>query len=214
MKHALIVIDMQQGSFTEAAPRHDAEGLVDRLNGLADAVRAKDGVVVFVQHDGPQGDPHHPDLPGWKLLPALDARAGDAVIRKRSCDAFLLTGLEELLRSHANRASDHRRLRHRLLRRHHRAQRARPRLFDGRPLGRPHHVEQGSPAGRKDHRAPQRYLGRLHRSRRTRPRVPMRRRAACLTGRSAGRVSTERRPLQRSTIEAPRTRCYLAPRPA
>ena len=101
MKHALIIIDMQQGSFTDATPRHDAKGLVDRLNSLADAVRANDGAVVFVQHDGPQGDPHHPDLPGWKLLPALDARVGDAVIRKKSCDAFLHTDLENFLQSRA-----------------------------------------------------------------------------------------------------------------
>ncbi len=101
MKHALIVIDMQQGSFTDAAPKHDAEGLVNRLNSLADAVRAKNGVVVFVQHDGPQGDPHHLDLPGWKLLPALDVRLGDTIIRKNSCDAFLHTGLEEFLHSHS-----------------------------------------------------------------------------------------------------------------
>ena len=99
MKHALIVIDMQQGSFTDAT--HDAEGLVGRLNALADAVRANNGVVIFVQHDGPQGDPHHPDLPGWRLLPALDVRPSDTVIRKSSCDAFLHTGLEDFLQSHS-----------------------------------------------------------------------------------------------------------------
>ena len=34
MSTALIVIDMQQGSFTTASPRHDAAGLVQRLNRL------------------------------------------------------------------------------------------------------------------------------------------------------------------------------------
>jgi len=99
MKQALIIIDMQRGSFTDAAPKHDAEGLVARLNRLAGAVRKADGAVVFIQHDGPPGDPHHPDLPGWKLLEGLDARAGDAVICKKSCDAFLGTTLEEFLLS-------------------------------------------------------------------------------------------------------------------
>ncbi|WP_119270372.1 cysteine hydrolase family protein [Taklimakanibacter deserti] len=101
MEHALIIIDMQQGSFTEATPRHDATGLVDRLNSLADAVRTRNGAVIFVQHDGPESDPHHPDLPGWKLLPTLDARSKDAIIRKKSCDAFLHTRLEEFLQSHS-----------------------------------------------------------------------------------------------------------------
>lgn len=103
MNQALIIIDMQQGSFTDAAPKHDADGLVKRLNGLADAVRAAAGAVVFVQHDGPLGDPHHPDEPGWRLLPELTVRAGDTIIRKRSCDAFLHTTLDEFLRSRSIR---------------------------------------------------------------------------------------------------------------
>lgn len=101
MKHALIVIDLQQGSFTSAVPKHDADGLVCRLNRLASDVRSTGGSVVFIQHDGPPGDPHHPDLPGWRLLPDLDVRAEDAIVRKTSCDAFLHTTLEEFLRSRA-----------------------------------------------------------------------------------------------------------------
>ena len=71
MTDALIVIDMQQGSFGPVSPRHDAAGLVGRLNLLASAIRAANGSVVFIQHDGPPGDPHHPDAPGWRLLPDL-----------------------------------------------------------------------------------------------------------------------------------------------
>jgi len=99
MKCALIIIDLQQGSFTPATPRHDASGLVRRLNSLASVVRSKGGPVVFIQHDGPPGDPHHPDEPGWRLLPDLDFRPGDTVIRKSSCDAFLNTNLEDFLRA-------------------------------------------------------------------------------------------------------------------
>ena len=93
MTDALLIIDMQQGSFGPASPRHDAAGLVQRLNRLASDVRSTGGAVVFIQHDGPPGDPHHPDLPGWRLLPDLDARPIDTVIRKQSCDAFLRTTL-------------------------------------------------------------------------------------------------------------------------
>ena len=99
MRTALIVIDMQQGSFTGRTPRHDAEGLVDRLNRLAGRVRASGGLVLFVQHDGPPGDAHHPDEPGWRLLPALEAEEDDLFIRKTSCDAFLETDLDAVLRS-------------------------------------------------------------------------------------------------------------------
>lgn len=103
MTPALIVVDMQQGSFGPATPRYDADGLVARLNRLSAAVRAAGGAVIFVQHDGPVGDPHHPDLPGWRLLPDLDVRADDIVVRKTACDAFLNTTLDAILR--ARRAS-------------------------------------------------------------------------------------------------------------
>jgi nicotinamidase-related amidase len=99
MTTALIIIDMQRGSFRPASPKHDAVGLVDRLNALGDAVCAADGTVIFVQHDGPQGDPHHPDLPGWHLLSTLHVREGDLRVRKRSCDAFLHTELDDVLRA-------------------------------------------------------------------------------------------------------------------
>ena len=99
MKTALVIIDLQQGSFTPDIPRYDVDGLVRRLNSLADAVRARDGSVVFVQHDGPPGDPHHPDLPGWLLLPDLHVRTGDLTVRKTACDAFLGTTLDATLRS-------------------------------------------------------------------------------------------------------------------
>ena len=101
MTQALLIIDMQQGSFTPMSARHDAEELVDRLNRLAARVRAAGGLVAFVQHDGPEGDPHHPAQPGWRLLPGLDARPADPVVRKTACDAFLGTTLDDLLRERA-----------------------------------------------------------------------------------------------------------------
>ena len=101
MTDALLIIDMQQGSFGAASPRHDAAGLVRRLNRLADTVRAAGGAVVFIQHDGPPGDAHHPDAPGWHLLPDLEVRPDDTIIRKQSCDAFLHTTLDDFLRTRA-----------------------------------------------------------------------------------------------------------------
>ncbi|HTR87580.1 MAG TPA: cysteine hydrolase family protein [Reyranella sp.] len=98
MTDALIVIDMQQGSFGSDSPRHDAQGLVARVNKLARAVRADGGAVIFIQHDGPPGDPHHPEAPGWHLLAALEVRPDDTIVRKTSCDAFLDTTLDQVLR--------------------------------------------------------------------------------------------------------------------
>ena len=99
MKATLVIIDMQEGSFTPRGARHDTAGLVGRLNALAGAVRSAGGSVIFVQHDGPAGDPHHPDEPGWRLLPELEVRDGDLIVRKTACDAFLGTTLDATLQA-------------------------------------------------------------------------------------------------------------------
>ncbi len=91
MRQALIIVDMQCGSFTAATPRYDADGLVTRLNDLTVRVRRAGGLVVFVQHEGPEGDPHHPDKAGFQLLPTLRIELGDRRVLKTVCDAFLGT---------------------------------------------------------------------------------------------------------------------------
>jgi nicotinamidase-related amidase len=97
MKSALIIIDMQRDLFV--TPKHDADGLVARLNALGQRIRAAGGVVVFVQHEGPSGRPFDPESPGWQLLPNLLVEPGDIVVRKKSCDAFLNTDLVDILQA-------------------------------------------------------------------------------------------------------------------
>ena len=101
MRPALIVVDMQQGSFGPTSARHDAQGLVQRLNRLAARVREAGGMVAFVLHAGLEGDPHHPAEPGHALLPELDRRPEDLTVLKASCDAFLGTTLSAELEAHA-----------------------------------------------------------------------------------------------------------------
>ena len=91
MKTALVVIDMQQAWFSAAASRSDFTGLVDRVNWLSALVRQANGDVIFVQHEGPEGNSFHPDQPGWHILPDLVVEPKDIFVRKKSCDAFLGT---------------------------------------------------------------------------------------------------------------------------
>lgn len=99
MPAALLVIDMQVGSFGKDSKRHDVPALIGRLNALARRVRTSRGTVIFVQHDGPEGDPHHPSQPGWAVLPELEKLPSDATVRKTACDSFLGTDLERVLAS-------------------------------------------------------------------------------------------------------------------
>jgi len=97
-KRALIIVDMQRGLFSNATPRHDANGLVRRLNRLAAKLRRDGDPVIYVQHCGPVGDDLHRLQPGHTLHPDLEVAPHDIIIEKSSCDAFLHTGLEEVLR--------------------------------------------------------------------------------------------------------------------
>jgi nicotinamidase-related amidase len=95
MPDALVIIDMQVGSFSPACPpRYDEEALFGRLKALSQWVRANGGLVIWVQHDGPSGDVLEPGTEGWQLLPALEPRMEDETVRKTACDAFLGTRLE------------------------------------------------------------------------------------------------------------------------
>jgi nicotinamidase-related amidase len=93
----LLVIDMQAGLFGEESPRHDAEGVVDRINALGRAVRRAGGLVIFIRHDGPPGDTFAPGTDGWRLLESLEREAADLVVSKQACDAFYQTELSRIL---------------------------------------------------------------------------------------------------------------------
>jgi nicotinamidase-related amidase len=96
---ALLVIDMQKGLFTDETPRYDADGVVERINALGRAVRGSGGLVVFIQHDGPQGDALEMGTDGWQLLPSLERGPDDVIVCKSACDAFYSTDLAVVLDS-------------------------------------------------------------------------------------------------------------------
>jgi nicotinamidase-related amidase len=94
---ALLVIDMQVGCFAPPALPLDLEGVVGRINALSSGVRAANGLVVYLQHDGEVGSPFAPETEGWELVSELNRAAGDPVVHKRACDAFYETSLRDLL---------------------------------------------------------------------------------------------------------------------
>jgi nicotinamidase-related amidase len=95
-KTGLLVIDMQVGLFEGEPPRHDADGVVSRINALARAVRAKGGSVVLVQHEDDEAYAH--GSREWQLLPTLDRSPEDLKVRKTACDSFYRSDLDKVLR--------------------------------------------------------------------------------------------------------------------
>jgi nicotinamidase-related amidase len=108
---ALVLIDLQKGVVARETLPHSAGEVVDRSRRLVEAFRAKGFPVVFVHVsfapgdadalapllDGPPQLGIRPD--GWdELVPELDVRAGDVVVRKRNWGAFYGTDLDLQLR--------------------------------------------------------------------------------------------------------------------
>lgn len=92
MKTALLVIDVQVGIMNYVA---HADQLLERLAGLLKRARASGMPVLFVQHDEPgELEPH---TPLWEIHPAVAPQPGEPVIRKRACDSFHQTTLDEEL---------------------------------------------------------------------------------------------------------------------
>lgn len=96
MSSALIVIDVQRGLFDGAPRPFEADLVVDRIDALAGRARGAAVPVVFVQHENACDQLEAFTAP-WELVEGLHPQPGDLRIRKTTPDAFLRTGLAELL---------------------------------------------------------------------------------------------------------------------
>ena len=99
MNTALLVIDVQAALFGSSPPPGDADGVIQRINALAERARALSVPVIYVHHER-AGTPLAADSPGWQLAPGLQPDAKDVRLRKTTPDAFLNTRLEPLLQEH------------------------------------------------------------------------------------------------------------------
>jgi len=94
---ALLIIDMQMGSFRPYALRYDTIGVIERINILSDYFRANNYKVIFIQHNGTKENCFLPGTEDWKLLPELVNHSSDTFISKTANDAFYNTDLQETL---------------------------------------------------------------------------------------------------------------------
>jgi nicotinamidase-related amidase len=85
---ALLVIDMQKGSFTPKTPRFDTAGVVKRINELAALFRGLHYPVVFIQHDGSGTGDFEKHAADWEKLDDLHVAQSDILIDKYANDAF------------------------------------------------------------------------------------------------------------------------------
>lgn len=97
MKTVLLVIDVQQAMIDDHPARMDEFLLNIKL--LIDAAHNGGTEVVYVRHDGGEGDMLAYGTPGWQLDRSLRPREEERIFDKRLGSAFRQTGLRDYLES-------------------------------------------------------------------------------------------------------------------
>ena len=95
MKTVLLVIDVQQAMIDDHPARMDEFLLNIKL--LIDAAHNGGTEVVYVRHDGGEGDILAYGTPGWQLDRSLRPREEERIFDKRFGSAFRQTGLRDYL---------------------------------------------------------------------------------------------------------------------
>lgn len=94
---ALLVIDMQKGSFTQKTPRYDSKGVVKRINQLASTFRNMESKVFYIQHDGSGSGHFEKNSEEWELLDSIEVFEGDVLLDKYANDVFYNSQLQAKL---------------------------------------------------------------------------------------------------------------------
>jgi nicotinamidase-related amidase len=96
MKSALLIIDVQQGLCEGEGQAFDSQGVIARINAVAQKVRLAGLPVVFIQHESGPGYLEYGSA-AWQLAKGLQTQPGDRFVRKTTPDSFLHTDLQALL---------------------------------------------------------------------------------------------------------------------
>jgi nicotinamidase-related amidase len=97
-KKALLVIDMQKGSFMPKTPRYDTIGVVKRINELAKLFRELNYTVIYIQHDGSGTGEFEKNAIDWENLDDLIVESNDILIDKYANDVFYKSKLHSKLK--------------------------------------------------------------------------------------------------------------------
>jgi nicotinamidase-related amidase len=97
---AILIIDMQAGSFQPYSLRYDTLGVIERINALAKLFRENHQFVIHIQHDGSKENSFIPGTADWQILPELNQVSGDLFVSKTANDSFYNSELQSILSKH------------------------------------------------------------------------------------------------------------------
>lgn len=94
---ALLIIDMQKGSFQPKSIRYKADGIIDNINELLSMFRSLNLPVVYIQHDGTGSGEFVKYNTDWEILDELNLKDDDNCVDKYANDVFYNSKLSDLL---------------------------------------------------------------------------------------------------------------------
>jgi len=94
---ALLIIDMQAGSFTQATPRYDTNGVIGIINQISEFFRNNGDQVIFIRHNGTKEGDYIPGTIDWEIISELKQMPEDIYVEKTINDSFYQSELKVVL---------------------------------------------------------------------------------------------------------------------
>ena len=91
---ALLIIDTQIGLIE---PAYKGKEVLANITTLLSQARTSHTPIIYVQHDGRQGDSLEVGTPTWAIHPAIAPQDKEVIVRKRASDSFYDTSLKREL---------------------------------------------------------------------------------------------------------------------
>ena len=94
---ALLIIDVQIGSFLEAELIYKGNELLKNIQFLISKARIEQASIFFTKHNGKTGTLTKKGNPGWEIHPSIPPLKEDVIIEKDYPDSFQQTDLQQQL---------------------------------------------------------------------------------------------------------------------
>lgn len=94
---ALLIVDMQLGSFTPYSARYNTSQIIENINTLIEVFNKLNFPVIFIKHNGTKENCLLPNTKDFDILPELTQETSDLTVIKEANDPFYKTDLESLL---------------------------------------------------------------------------------------------------------------------
>jgi nicotinamidase-related amidase len=97
-KTALLIIDMQEGLFSDSEnPIYEEDRLLETIGGLIESAHSANAPVIFIQQWGKKGHVLEAGTPAWHIHHRIKPSEGDITIHKHTPDSFHETNLQNEL---------------------------------------------------------------------------------------------------------------------